>query len=102
MGTVNYGIDSSFWLKLLFILVLVGVLLYSFNAIMRRVLKVEKRKLFSLDHVNSLHKKMDWTIRMTFIVLLIFGGIINILRQPEPILILQPYILMIMLVFLPY
>ncbi|WP_301107203.1 DUF4181 domain-containing protein [Sporosarcina sp.] len=75
---IYYGVESYFWLKLILLLVIIGLLFFSFSAIMRRILKVEKRKPFSNNHLNPLHKKIDWTIRITFIVAMIAGGFINI------------------------
>ncbi|TLS36279.1 DUF4181 domain-containing protein [Pseudalkalibacillus caeni] len=48
---------------------------------MRKWLKVDKKKLFSYNHVNEKHKKVDWTIRITFLIVLLFGfflALINI------------------------
>lgn len=100
-GMIYYGVESSFWLKLILLLVIIGLLFFSFSAIMRRILKVEKKKPFSHNHLNPLHKKIDWTIRITFIVAMIVGGIINISRQPlNSILFFEPYFLLFMLIFL--
>lgn len=96
-----YGVESSFWLKFLLFLVIIGLLMFSFNTITRKVLKVKKKRAFSYNHLNGLHKKIDWTIRITFVVAIIVGGIINTSRLPlNPILFLEPYFLLIMLIFL--
>lgn len=68
-----YGVESSFWLKLFLLLVIVGLLLFSFNAIMRKALKVEKRRPILHNHLNPLHRKIDWTIRIIFIIAIIVG-----------------------------
>lgn len=100
-GMIYYGVESSFWLKLILLLVIIGLLIFSFSAIMRKVLKVEKKKPFSHNHLNALHKKIDWTIRIIFIVAMIVGYIINISRQPlNSILFFEPYFLLFMLIFL--
>lgn len=50
---------------------ILALLLYIFNAVMRKYLKVEKTKLFSYNHVNEKHKKIDWTIRISFLIIII-------------------------------
>lgn len=77
-----YGIGANFWLELLFILAIILLLLFSFNAVMRKLLKVEKKKVFSYNHVNEKHSKVDWTIRITIIVLMIIGFFVNVSRLP--------------------
>ncbi|MBT2570752.1 DUF4181 domain-containing protein [Planococcus sp. ISL-110] len=94
-----YGIDSSFWLDLLVILGPFFILTFLFNGIMRRWLKVEKPKMFSHNHVNDKHKKIDWIIRGLIIVLMITGAFVNINRIPlELILFLEPWFLLLTLV----
>ncbi|WP_017381884.1 DUF4181 domain-containing protein [Paenisporosarcina sp. TG-14] len=99
-----YGFDSTFWLKLLpllLILTVYFVLMISFNAIMRRWLGVEKRKAFSHNHVNDKHKKIDWSIRLFFIAMMVIGGFINVTIIPrEPYLFLQPWFLLFVLIFI--
>ncbi|WP_238323441.1 DUF4181 domain-containing protein [Planococcus antarcticus] len=94
-----YENNSSFWLDLLVILGPFFILTYLFNSIMRRWLKVEKPKMFSHNHVNVKHKKIDWTIRGLIVVLMIIGAFVNINRIPlEPILFLEPWFLLLILV----
>ena len=96
-----YGIESSFWPKFLLFMGIVVLLLVSFNTITRKILKVKRKKAFSHNHLNGLHKKIDWTIRITFVVAMIAGTIINISRLPlNPFLFLEPYFILIILVFL--
>jgi len=96
---IYYGIESSFWLKFILLLVIVWLFFFSFSAIMRRIFNIEKKKPFSHNHLNPLHKKIDWTIRIIFIVAMIVGSIINISRQPlNSILYLEPYFLLLMLI----
>ncbi len=100
MEMMFYGVEPSFWLKLLLLLVIIWLLLFSFNTIMRSLLKVEKTKMFSHNHVNFLHKKIDWTLRIIFIVAIIVGSIINILRDPlDSILFLEPYFIAFSLIY---
>ena len=96
-----YGFESSFWPKLFLLLAIMGLSIFSFNTITRKILKVKKKNAFSYNHLNDLHKKIDWTIRITFVVAMIIGFIVNTSRLPlDPILFLEPYILLIMLIFL--
>ena len=62
---------ENFWVNMcIFLVVTVGSIVL-FNALMRKLLKVEKRKFFSYNFVNDLHKKGEWTIRISFIIILI-------------------------------
>ena len=94
-----YGIGSDFWLELLFILAIILLFLFSFNAVMRKLLKVEKKKTFSYNHVNEKHSKIDWTIRITIIVLMTIGFIVNVSRLPmDSIWFFEPWFLLLMLI----
>lgn len=96
-----YGVEASFWLKLLLLASVYFVLITSFNTIMRRWLGVEKRKAFSHNHINDKHRKIDWTIRIIFIVVMVTGGFVNAAMIPrEPYQFLQPWFLLVVLVFL--
>ncbi|MGE7544359.1 DUF4181 domain-containing protein [Sporosarcina newyorkensis] len=98
---IYFGVGSSFWPTFFLFLFVVWLLFFSFNAIMRKILKVKKKKLFSDNHMNALHEKIDWTIRIVFIVAIIVGSIVNISRLPsDPILFLEPYILLFALIFI--
>lgn len=97
----GYGVDSAFWLKFFLFMLVLSLVMFLFGVVARRMLKVKRKKLFSHNHLNDTHKKIDWTIRITFIVAIIIGGIINISRFPlRPILYLEPYFLGILLVYL--
>lgn len=95
-----YGVDSSFWLKFFLFLFVLWLVMFLFSRIVRRILRVEKKKMFSYNHLNEKHKKIDWTIRFAFIVVMIVGAIINSTRFPlNPILFLETYFVLMMLVF---
>lgn len=66
---------EDFWVKMLIFLVVTIVSIILFNAMMRNLLNVEKRKFFSYNFVNDLHKKGEWTIRISFLIILIVIGI---------------------------
>ncbi|EGQ26554.1 hypothetical protein HMPREF9372_1481 [Sporosarcina newyorkensis 2681] len=98
---IYFGVGSSFWIAFFLLLFVVWLLFFSFTAIMRKILNVEKKKLFSYNHVNASHKKMDWTIRIVFIIAIIAGSSINISRHPsDRILFLEPYVLLFALIFI--
>lgn len=64
------------------------------NKFLRKWLNVEKKEFFSNNFVNKQHKKIDWTIRITFIVVVLFGFFINVSEDPtKHIWLLQPHIL---------
>ena len=76
-----------------------GIVLFFINKFLRKWLNVEKREFFSNHFVNEKHKKIDWTIRISFIVLILFVFFINVSGNPlKHIWILQPYILLFGLV----
>lgn len=88
-------------LNLILIYFIFGLILFFFNKALRKRLNVEKRKLFSTGYVNEKHKKIDWSIRTIFIVLIFISFFINVTRNPlEPIWILEPYVLLFSLIFI--
>ena len=92
MGNFMYGIEPTFWLNLILLLAIVLLLFVSFNTIMRKWLKVEKKKFFSYNHINERHKKIDWIIRITTIVVILSGYVITIIEGPlNMIWFLQPW-----------
>jgi len=95
-NVVVYGIEPIFWLKLIFLIVILSLLFFIFNSVMRRWLKVDKKKFFStLNHLNDKHKKVDWTIRIIFISFMIVGFYFNSTRDyTERIWFLEPWYLL--------
>lgn len=95
-----YAGEPAFWLKLLLLLTVFVRLMTAFNVIMRKWLRVEKPKAFSPTPVNDQHNKIDWSIRIFFIGAMVLGYFINVERIPqESYLLLQPWFLLIVLVF---
>ncbi|MGP4082914.1 DUF4181 domain-containing protein [Pseudalkalibacillus sp. R45] len=70
------------WVKSILLLLIMTLLIVTFNAVMRRWLKVDKKTFSSLNPVNERHRKIDWVIRLGFIVILIFGAFTNVTRDP--------------------
>ncbi|MGP4107913.1 DUF4181 domain-containing protein [Virgibacillus sp. L01] len=48
--------------KLIMLIVVLSLIIFIFNTIMRKILNVKRTKFFSHGHVNNLHKKGDWII----------------------------------------
>jgi len=62
-----------FLIKLaIFVLIVFGVIA-GVKLILRKVLKIEKEKkpFFSYNHINGLHRKIDWGIRITTVITII-------------------------------
>ncbi|WP_264740103.1 DUF4181 domain-containing protein [Cytobacillus firmus] len=92
-------IDPVFWPKLLFLITIVGGLMYFFELGLRKWLKVEKKNLFSNYHINDKHKKVDWAIRISFLVIFLIGAGINMERDPlEWLWFLEPWFLLLVLI----
>ncbi|NPV44825.1 MAG: DUF4181 domain-containing protein [Firmicutes bacterium] len=60
-----------FWIFFIF------VLLVAFD-----IVRTEKGKFFSYNHVNEKHKKIDWMIRNSFIVILLLVYFYIVTRDP--------------------
>ena len=58
--------------KLIVILISLVLVLHIFSYTIRKLLRVERKKWFSYNHINERHKKLDWYLRIAFIILLIF------------------------------
>lgn len=77
------------------------LLFHIFGTVMRKWLRVEKKKRFSHNHVNDQHSKIDWSIRIVFMVIIFVGTFINATRDPvEKIWFLEPWYLLFGLIFL--
>lgn len=95
-----YGVESSFLLALLLIFAIFLVILAVFNAIMRKWLYVEKPKAFSNNHINDKHKKIDWSIRIFGITLIVVGFFVNVIRLPlKPYFFLETWFVLLVLLF---
>lgn len=76
-----------------------GLVLFFINKFLRKWLNVEKKEFFSNHFVNEKHKKIDRTIRISFVVLILYVFFINVSGNPlKHIWFLQPYILLFGLV----
>ena len=83
------------FVKLILVLSIYGVCLFLINKFTRKWLNVEKKKLFSYNHVNDKHKKIDWIIRITCVFFLTIGFFINASRDfVKPIWFLEAHIIL--------
>ncbi|MEK4386253.1 DUF4181 domain-containing protein [Solibacillus sp. FSL W7-1464] len=90
---------EHFLTNLILILAIFGLVLFFVNKFLRKWLNVEKKELFSNHFVNEKHKKMDWTVRITFIVVMLVGFFFNVSEDPSKhIWLLQPHVLMLGLI----
>ncbi|MFJ7973973.1 DUF4181 domain-containing protein [Psychrobacillus sp. NPDC096389] len=62
------------WAKAILFFVSIFILMFIFNKIMTRVMKVEKKNIFSNRYVNDLHKKIGGILPiMFFIISIVFN-----------------------------
>lgn len=75
-----------FWL--LFVLCALGIfiLIAIVKWVLRKIFNIEKekKKLFSYNHINALHKKVDWGIRISSSIILILLVFYSIELQEFP------------------
>lgn len=59
-----------FWLYFAFIVVIVLTIMYVVRFLLRRAFSIDKSKkdFFSYNHINDLHRKVDWGIRLIILV----------------------------------
>lgn len=63
--------SQDFEVKIIIFIIGCFVSIMTSNAVLRKVLNVKKRKFFSYNFVNDLHKKGEWIIRISFFVIFI-------------------------------
>lgn len=90
-----YGIEPLSWKVLSLVLGILLSLMFVFESIVRKYLKVEKRKSFSYNHVNEKHKKLDLTIKISFMIIFLIIVFYLIMTSSEPIWYLEPGFLVI-------
>ncbi|MFP9129643.1 DUF4181 domain-containing protein [Niallia sp. BSM11] len=65
-----------------------------------KLLKVDRKKFFSYNHINAKHKRIDWTIRtLTIICLLSVHAIFIIRDETSWYWFLQPWFILIVYLF---
>ncbi|ANU27094.1 DUF4181 domain-containing protein [Planococcus versutus] len=63
-----------FWLKFFLLMASVFGVIWFVKWVLRKTFKIKKEKIdwFSYNHINNLHKKIDWTIRIATMIGSIF------------------------------
>jgi hypothetical protein len=60
--------QDNFFAMLLLLMTCVALAIFVFEYSMGKLLQVERGKWFSYNHVNELHGKIDWAIRIAFVI----------------------------------
>lgn len=88
-----YEVEPDFGLRLILLLTVFGLLVFTFNFVMRKWLKVDKKPSFFITYVNDKHKKIHNFILFVFLVAMLIGFMINVSKPPmEYVWFLQPHI----------
>ncbi|SES07253.1 DUF4181 domain-containing protein [Psychrobacillus sp. OK032] len=71
------------WVKLALFVLVVFVLSTIVKLLLRKLIKIEKEKksFFSYNHINDLHRKIDWAIRIISTIAFIVTNILIITRE---------------------
>ncbi|MCM3757128.1 DUF4181 domain-containing protein [Sporosarcina aquimarina] len=77
----NYGMPTGFWTEFIIIIVSIILLVGIIPAIFRYKMGADKKKWFSYNHINKLHKKIDWKLRIVYMISIIVSAIIYY-KQP--------------------
>ncbi len=75
------SVPPGFWIKITIWFVGIIVSIGIFNMIMRKVLSVERRKFFSYNFVNDFHKKGEWILRISFVIIYILIAAFDAINQ---------------------
>ncbi|MFC6040447.1 DUF4181 domain-containing protein [Paenisporosarcina macmurdoensis] len=78
----------------IFVLIVLGVNV-AVKLILRKVLKIEKEKnsFFSYNHLNDLHRKIDWGIRIISVITIITTNILVVIENYPNYFLLLPIFL---------
>ena len=79
----NYGMTPGLWSELIIILLIVIFLIIIIPAIIRYKMGADKNKWFSYNHINKFHKKVDWTLRIIFLISILVSAV---LPNEQPLL----------------
>lgn len=71
-----------FWIMFAFIVLIVFAINSIVKLLLRKLFKIEKEKkpFFSYNHINELHKKIDWISRITSAIVLIVTNTLIIIE----------------------
>ncbi|KOP69728.1 hypothetical protein AMS59_22695 [Lysinibacillus sp. FJAT-14745] len=78
------NINIQFGPLMLFLIMLVLVV-STFGFVIRKLLGVERKKWFSYNHLNERHKKLDWSVRIIFTILVLISSYYMIYNDPVSI-----------------
>ena len=70
------GMPLGFWVELIIILSVVILLVGVIPAVFRYRMGAGKKKWLSYNHINKFHKKVDWTLRIVFVISVIISAIL--------------------------
>ncbi|MGN7410869.1 DUF4181 domain-containing protein [Sporosarcina sp. SAFN-010] len=71
----NYGMPPGFWTEFIIIILIIILLVGIIPAVFRYKMRADKKKWFSYNHINKFHKKIDWTLRIVYMISLIVSAI---------------------------
>lgn len=90
-----FEVEGVFWLNLLILFIVFFVVIYLFELVVRKILNLERRKIFSYNHINKIHERIDWSIRISFIFILLAAYIFSYYYSFWYI---QPYIILVIFI----
>ncbi|MEI4770034.1 DUF4181 domain-containing protein [Psychrobacillus sp. FJAT-51614] len=63
------------WISFIFFMLIIFALISVVKLILRKVFNIEKEKkeFFSYNHINELHRKIDWVIRIALFIATIWA-----------------------------
>ena len=63
-------------LRMILTAVLIILAIALFSLVIRRMMGVRQRKWFSYDHINERHRKLEWRVRIGFIIIILLNTVI--------------------------
>ena len=72
---------DHFYFKLIALLAVFYIVLYSTEYVARKALKTERKKFWSNQYVNDKHRQIEWTLKGILMVGLVVLGIIYLSRE---------------------
>lgn len=87
------------WLRFGIIVLIMVILIGTVKYVLRKAFKIKKvrRKFFSYHHINELHRKVDWIVRIAsaIVFFISFIYIMNTNPNPNPV---YPMLIVIILI----
>ena len=63
-------------LRIILTAVLIILAIALFSLVIRRMIGVRQRKWFSYDHINERHRKLEWRVRIGFVIIILLNTVI--------------------------